>query len=216
MKTNYYMAAVDLTDRRCLVVGGGELALEKIEGLLACGALVRVVAAEACTGVSELAERGAVEWEALQYRSSDLDDNFLVIAATPDMELNEAVHRDAESRSMLVNVVDVPRLCNFIAPAIVRLGPVAIAISTAGASPALAVRMKNEIAAAFGPEYGTLALILNEIRDWAKAVLPTYEDRKSFFDAIVYGRPDPIELLRGGREGEVRELIARAQEEAES
>jgi siroheme synthase-like protein len=210
------MAAVDLTGRRCLVVGGGALALEKIEGLLACDARVRVVATEATDGVRELADSGAIEWERRQYRSADLDDSFLVIAATSDMGLNEAVHRDAEARSMLVNVVDVTHLCNFIAPAVVRLGPVAIAISTAGASPALAVRMKNEIAASFGPEYGRLALILNELRDWAKATLPTFEDRKSFFDAIVYGRPDPIDLLRAGREGELRELIAQAQEDAEA
>jgi siroheme synthase-like protein len=116
---------------------------------------------------------------------------------------------------MLVNVVDVPPLCNFILPAIVRTGPLAIAISTAGASPALAKRMKHEIEGQFGEPYARLAVLLNEVRGWAKGTLPTYQDRKEFFEGIVGGEPDPIALLRdrddGAGEQAVRELIARAQ-----
>jgi siroheme synthase-like protein len=108
---------------------------------------------------------------------------------------------------MLVNVVDVPPLCNFILPAIVRSGPLAIAISTAGASPALAKRMKREIGELFGDEYAALAVLLNEARGWAKATLPTYRDRKEFFESIVEGETDPIDLLRDGRVDDVRELI---------
>jgi siroheme synthase-like protein len=129
--------------------------------------------------------------------------------------VNIAVYEDAERRAMLVNVVDVPPLCNFILPAIVRTGPLAIAISTAGASPALAKRMKREIAAQFGEPYSQLAILLNEARGWAKGTLPTYQDRKAFFEGIVNGDPDPVALLRQGREGEVRELIASAQSEHE-
>jgi siroheme synthase-like protein len=117
------------------------------------------------------------------------------------------VFEDAEERAMLVNVVDVPPLCNFILPAIVRTGPLAIAISTAGASPALAKRMKREIGDLFGEPYALLAILLNEVRGWAKATLPTYQDRKEFFESIVNGEPDPIELLREGRLDDVRELI---------
>ena len=126
----------------------------------------------------------------------------MVIAATDDTEVNIGVFDDAEQRAMLVNVVDVPPLCNFILPAIVRTGPLAIAISTAGASPALAKRMKREIAELFGEEYARLAVILNDARGWAKGTLPTYQDRKEFFEGIVNGDPDPVELLRDGREDE--------------
>ncbi len=112
---------------------------------------------------------------------------------------------------MLVNVVDVPPLCNFILPAIVRTGPLAIAISTAGASPALAKRMKAEVSQLFGEEYARLAVMLNDVRGWAKGTLPTYQDRKEFFEGIVNGEPDPVELLRAGDEAAVRELIAAAQ-----
>ena len=113
---------------------------------------------------------------------------------------------------MLVNVVDVPPLCNFILPAIVRSGPLAIAISTAGASPALAKRMKREIAEEFGEPYARLAVILNDHRGWAKATLPTYQDRKEFFEGIVNGHPDPVDLVREGRERELLELIEAAKE----
>jgi siroheme synthase-like protein len=112
---------------------------------------------------------------------------------------------------MLVNIVDVPPLCNFILPAIVRTGPLAIAISTAGASPALAKRMKREIAALFGDEYARLAVMLNDARGWAKGTLPTYQDRKVFFESIVNGDPDPIALLRSGDERAVLDLVAAAQ-----
>jgi siroheme synthase-like protein len=125
----------------------------------------------------------------------------MAIAATDDTEANIRVWEDAERRAMLVNVVDVPPLCNFILPAIVRIGALAIAISTAGASPALAKRMKREIAAQFGVEYARLAELLNEVRGWAKATLPTYGERKEFFEGIVNGDPDPVELLRGEHAG---------------
>ena len=127
----------------------------------------------------------------------------MVIAATDDSEVNIGVYDDAEQRAMLVNVVDVPPLCNFILPAIVRTGPLAIAISTAGASPALAKRMKREVSELFGEEYARLAVILNDARGWAKGTLPTYQDRKEFFEGIVNGDPDPVELIREGRETEL-------------
>ncbi len=112
---------------------------------------------------------------------------------------------------MLANVVDVPPLCNFILPAIIRTGPLAIAISTAGASPALAKRMKREISELFGEEYADLAIMLNDARGWAKGTLPTYQDRKEFFESIVNGDPDPVALLRDGDIDAVRDLIAAAQ-----
>src|SRR5207249_1713844 len=150
-------------------------------------------------------------WERREFRDLDLDGKFLAIAATSVTETNIAVYEDAERRAMLVNVVDVPPLCNFILPAIVRTGPLAIAISTAGASPALAKRMKAEVSELFGEEYAQLAILLNDVRGWAKGTLPTYQDRKAFFEGIVNGEPDPIELLRAGDVDGVRELIEAAQ-----
>ena len=208
----FYIACLRLCGRRCLVVGGGEVGLEKVEGLLACDGEVTLVAPDAVAALRELADEGSIRWERRAYRSQDLEGAFLAIAATGDTETNIRVFEDAERRAMLVNVVDVPPLCSFILPAIIRTGPLAIAISTAGASPALAKRIRDEIAEEYGHPYARLAVLLNEVRGWAKATLPTYQDRKAFFESIVGGEPDPVELLRRGDEEGVRELIAAAQE----
>jgi siroheme synthase-like protein len=212
LDTPFYIACLKLSGRRCVVVGGGEIGLEKVEGLLSCDATVVLVAPEAVPELQELAAEGSIEWVRREYETSDLDRAFLVIAATDSTDTNIRVFDDAERRAMLVNVVDVPPLCNFILPAILRTGPLAIAISTAGASPALAKRMKREIGALFGEEYARLAILLNETRGWAKATLPTYQDRKEFFEGIVNGDPDPIELLRAGDEQAVRDLIVTARQ----
>jgi precorrin-2 dehydrogenase/sirohydrochlorin ferrochelatase len=212
LETPLYIACLRLGGRSCLVVGGGEIGLEKVEGLLACDADVTLIAPDAVGELEEYASEGSIRWERREFRDEDLDGRFLAIAATSDTDVNIAVYDGAERRAMLVNVVDVPPLCNFILPAILRTGPLAIAISTAGASPALAKRIKAEIAASFGEDYARLAVILNDARGWAKATLPTYQDRKEFFEGIVNGDPDPIELLRDGREAELLALIEAAKQ----
>jgi len=215
LETPFYIACLKLKGRRCLVVGGGDVGLEKVEGLLVCGAAVTLIAPVAHPELEALAAEGSIEWERRPYAgAADLEGAFMAIAATDDSEVNIGVFDDAEKRAMLVNVVDVPPLCNFILPAIVRTGPLAIAISTAGASPALAKRMKREIAELFGEEYARLAVILNEARGWAKGNLPTYRDRKEFFEGVVNGDPDPVALLREGREPAVLALIESAKERA--
>lgn len=216
LDTPFYIACLRLKGRRCLVVGAGEVGLEKVEGLLACDGEVTLIAPEAEPALERYAQEGSIRWERREYAGQqDLEGVFVVIAATNDTDVNIAVYDDAERRAMLVNVVDVPPLCNFILPAIVRSGPLAIAISTAGASPALAKRIKREIAESFGEQHARLAVLLNEARGWAKATLPTYQDRKQFFEEIVNGQPDPIELLRRGEEQAVRDLIAQKQREQE-
>jgi precorrin-2 dehydrogenase/sirohydrochlorin ferrochelatase len=211
LSTPFYIACLKLRGRKCLVVGGGEIGLEKVEGLLACDGDVTLVAPEAGPELTQLALEGSIRWERRDYVPQDLEGTFMVIACTDDTDVNIGIYEDAERRAMLVNVVDVPPLCNFILPAIVRTGPLAIAISTAGASPALAKRMKAEVSELFGEEYAQLAIMLNEVRGWAKGTLPTYQDRKAFFESIVNGEPDPIELLRNGDVDGVRGLIEAAQ-----
>jgi precorrin-2 dehydrogenase/sirohydrochlorin ferrochelatase len=211
LDTPFYVACLKLSGRRCVVVGGGDIGLEKVEGLLACDATVVLVAPDAIAPLQALAAEGSIAWERREYEPADLEGTFMVIACTSDTDVNIRVFDDAERRAMLVNIVDVPPLCNFILPAIVRTGPLAIAISTAGASPALAKRMKREVSELFGEEYARLAIMLNDARGWAKGTLPTYQDRKAFFEGIVNGTPDPIELLRAGDERAVLDLIAAAQ-----
>jgi siroheme synthase-like protein len=177
----YYVACLDLDRRGCLVVGGGPVALEKTRGLLECGADVAVVAPQALAELQEL----PVEWLRRGYRSSDLDGRYLVVAATSSSSLNRRVFADAESRSLLCNVADVPELCSFILPAVHREGPIAVAVSTGGASPALAQRLRDDVAARIGPEHADLARRLRELRPWAQRHLPTYEARRDYFRRLV-------------------------------
>src|SRR5918992_4586996 len=134
LDTPFYIACLRLSGRRCLVVGGGDVGLEKVEGLLSCDGDVTLIAPDAIEPLRELAREGSMRWERREYGGADdLEGAFMVIAATDDTDVNIRVFEDAERRAMLVNVVDVPPLCNFILPAIIRTGPLAIAISTAGA-----------------------------------------------------------------------------------
>jgi precorrin-2 dehydrogenase / sirohydrochlorin ferrochelatase len=177
----YYMACIDLTGRRVLVVGGGRVALEKVEGLLGSGADVTVVAPQV---VPELAAP-EVTLVRRAYRTEDLDGQFLVVAATSTTAVNRRVFRDAEARAQLCNVVDVPELCSFILPAVHRQGPIAVAVSTGGASPVLAQRLRDELAAVVRPEHADLAYQLRELRPWAKSHFATYEERKAYFAGLV-------------------------------
>jgi precorrin-2 dehydrogenase/sirohydrochlorin ferrochelatase len=181
---SYYMACLDLEGRRCLVVGGGSVGLEKASGLLAAGARVTVVSPELHEELRAL----GVDWKPRRYRKSDLKGAFLVIAATSDRAVNEGVHRDAEERGMLCNVADVPELCNFILPAVHREGPIAIAVSTGGASPALAKRLRSQIAELVRPEHADLAEELRALRPEVKERFASYEERRDYFEELVTER----------------------------
>jgi precorrin-2 dehydrogenase len=159
---DHYVACLDLTGRRCLVVGDGAMAREKVEGLAGAGATVTCVAPEA-------------------YSASDLDAVWLVVVATSDDELNRRVSGDASERRIFCNVADVPQLCSFILPALHRRGPITVAVSTAGASPALAQWLRDRFAAQIGFEHEHLAGELQRIRPWVKQNLHTYEERRDYF-----------------------------------
>jgi precorrin-2 dehydrogenase len=179
--TRYYMACLDLRGRRCVVVGGGAVALEKARGLLECDAQVVVVAPEV---LHEL-RLEPVSVRERRYRARDLHRAFLVVAATADEAVNRRVHADAEARSMLCNVADVPELCNFILPSVYRQDPIAVAVSTGGASPALAKRIRDDVALCVGPEHAALAERLRALRPWAKQRFATYAERRDFFERLV-------------------------------
>lgn len=210
-ENNLYIACIDLTGRECLVVGAGNVGLEKIEGLLGAGARVTVVAPHAIEEVHSLAATERVTFLERPFQPSDVDNKTIVIAATEDTEVNRSVYAAGRASGALVNVADVPDLCDFILPAIHRDGPLALAVSTNGASPALAQRMRREASERFDGAYAELAEILESLRPWAKRNLTTYRARKAFFDSIVEGSPDPVELLRNGDRAAMTELVERAQ-----
>jgi precorrin-2 dehydrogenase/sirohydrochlorin ferrochelatase len=175
------MACLDLRGRSCLVVGGGSVALEKVHGLLDCEAHVTVVAPH----VDDELRRLPVRIERRTFRDEDLAGHMLVVAATNLREVNARVSRAASKRSLLCNVADDPELCSFILPAIVRRDPIVVGVSTGGASPALAQRIRSDVASLVGPEHAALARKLAALRPWAKRTLPTYEARRDYFQQLV-------------------------------
>lgn len=154
-----------LAGRRCLVAGAGTVAESKIASLLAAEATVRVVAPEATPKVQSWAAAGQVEWLARQWEPGDLDDMFLVVAATDSPGLHQQIFAEARRRGVLCNVVDVPELCDFYYPAVAQRGALQIAVSTGGQSPALAQRLRRELEEQFGPEYEAWLQQLGEERE---------------------------------------------------
>jgi precorrin-2 dehydrogenase / sirohydrochlorin ferrochelatase len=177
----YYMACLDLRGRNCLVVGGGRVATEKVHGLLDCAADVTVVAPRCDDELRGL----PVDLLERPFRRSDVVGRFLVVAATDDRSVNADVSSVARERETLCNVADDPELCSFILPAIVRRDPIVVGVSTGGASPALAQRIRADVAELVRPEHADLARRLEALRAWAKAELPTYEDRRDYFRRLV-------------------------------
>src|SRR5579862_5753527 len=153
-----------LQGRQCLVVGAGRIGEPKIEGLLSTGARIRVVALEASPAVREWAREGKLELELRAFSSDDLDGAFLAVVATNSRSLNERVYHEAQRRRVLCNVVDVPDLCDFFYPSVVRRGDLQIAISTAGQSPSLAQKIRQQLEKQFGPAYTAWVAELGETR----------------------------------------------------
>ena len=160
----YYPAFIDVRDRDCVVIGGGDLGEEKVVKLLECDAKVVVISSHVTSKVRRLAETGAVEWIRREYRDGDLERAFIAIANTGDSEMDGRISREAERRNVILNVVDVTHLCTFIAPSVARRGEVTVATSTGGASPALARTFREKLEASRILEYADLAPTLSDAR----------------------------------------------------
>jgi precorrin-2 dehydrogenase/sirohydrochlorin ferrochelatase len=202
----FYPIFVDLEGRRCLVVGGGPVGTEKVEKLVEHGAVVRLVAPEVTPALAEHVAAGRVaEYHPRGYRAEDLDGCFLVIAATNLEAVNRTVWEDAEARGMPVNVVDVPHLCNFIVPSIVRRGELAIAVSTGGASPVVAKHIRRELEDRYGPEWEALVTLLRDVREDLKARYPDMPSRRDAVERLM--ATDVVERLAAGDTEAVRYLV---------
>jgi siroheme synthase-like protein len=196
----YYPVFLDLAAAPCVVVGGGAIAEEKVRGLLAAGARVKVVAPELTPGLAELANQGRVVHVARGFRRGDLVGACLALAERLDEVTAHRLWREAREERVPLNVVDEPGWSTFIAPAIVRQGDLTVAISTAGKAPALAVRLKQAIAALLGPEHGRFLDLAGRSRAALLAKTPDFTERRERWYRLVDS--DALELLRQGREGE--------------
>ena len=199
---DYYPVFLNLQDRLCVVIGGGKVAEGKVDGLLAAVARVRLVAPALTPALEELVREQRIEHVARAYRPGDLAGAFLAISATDERAVNEQVWQEANARSLLVNVVDDTPHCNFIAPSILRQGDLAIAISTSGKAPALAVRLKEQIAPLVGPEHARFLELASSLRERLAAQRPSFAERRALWYQLVDS--DVIELLRSGDEAAAR------------
>ncbi|MBA4370842.1 MAG: siroheme synthase [Coriobacteriaceae bacterium] len=193
----FYPAFVDLTRRLAIVVGGGDVAERKVMTLVKCGADVAVIAPQVTTPINEMEAAGKLTVERREFVSGDLKGAFVVICATDSAEVNEAVFREAEGQGCLVNVVDKPELCNFIVPSIVRRGGLQIAVSTGGAAPALAKRLRRRLTEEFGPEWAEYIELLRQVRELVLDRVADEGRRKRILEALA-DRDDLREALAAG------------------
>lgn len=203
----YYPVFLDLQGRSCVVVGGDAAARAKVEALVAAGADVTVVAPDLVPSLAAFAEAGVVRHRARSFRAGDLSDAFLAISVLADPEVNQPFWDEAEARGIPANVMDdVPR-CSFIAPSIVRRGDLAVAVSTAGRAPALAVRLREDLERLLGPEHARFLELSGALRRPIAERHPDFATRRALWYRLVDS--DVLDLLALGEEDEA---VARIRE----
>ena len=190
---------VDLRNKHCLVVGAGTVAAAKIESLLHCGARIEVVSPGAVRAISDRASAGTITWRRRRFAPEDVRGKFLVIAATGSVRTNRAIFRASAAHGVLCNSVDDPQRCNFFFPALVRRGPLQIAISTGGCSPSLAARMRRDLEVQFGPEWGRWVEHLGKLRSAILAQQTTPLARRRRLEQIATPQAFRAFLRAGAR-----------------
>lgn len=205
----FYPVYLNLKGKRVVVIGGGEVAERKVASLLDTGASVTVVSPDVTARLASLVNAGLIEWHQRPYLEGDCRAAVLVLSAADDSVVNEAVWNEARSLGVFVNTADDPARCDFIMPAVVRRGDLAVAISTGGTSPALAARLRRKLSRIIGPEYARLANLLARVRPEILRRVDTVEDRKTLNYRILDS--DVLSLLRdnnvSGAEHRLREII---------
>jgi len=197
-----YPVCLDIRGKLCIVIGGGKVASRKVKGLLAGGAAVRLISPAVESELAGLIDKGQVEWQEKPFAAGDLDQAFLVFAATDDPQTQERVWREAEANGQLVNVVDDPGCCNFQVPASFRRGDLTISVSTNGRSPAVAAMIRRQLEESFGPEYEVLLAIMAMVRRELGTGDDTQAERKKIYKKILHD--DIVEWIRTGKVETIR------------
>jgi precorrin-2 dehydrogenase/sirohydrochlorin ferrochelatase len=201
----YYPVSLDLTDKRCVIIGGGAVAQRKAERLIECGAQVTIVSRTLTPLLEDRKKANTIEHIDTDYKKQALHGAFMVIGATDRDDVNAQVSQDALSLGMLVNIVDDPDRCNFILPSLVQQGDLSIAVSTGGKSPALARKIKEDLQQLYGPEYESLLTIMGSLRKKILAQGHASEANKAVFEALVHS--DMLQAIREGNRGKVKKII---------
>ena len=205
----FYPIYLNLKNKRVVVIGGGPVAERKVESLLGTGASITVISPEVTLRLKALAESQQIRLQQRAYSPGDCTGATLVFSATDDSLANDAVFEEATEARALVNTADQPALCDFIMPAVVRRGDIAIAISTGGTSPGLAAQLRQKIGQIIGPEYAEFARLLARTRPEIQRRVPDIEERKALQYRIL--NSDIMDRLRQndseGAERRLREII---------
>ena len=203
--TSYYPVYLNLRGRRCIIIGGGTVAEGKIARLLDSGARICVVSPDATPGIRKFVADGSVHWEQRKYCDGDLDGAFIAIAATNVREVNRRIFEEANQRGVMLNAVDDPPNCSFIAPSIVQRGPVTLAITTGGVSPALARKLRESLQAsddlAWADLSSTMAVARSHLRE--VGLLSTIDPQR--WQCCI--TPDLLEMAQVGRDAEAVETM---------
>ncbi len=202
----YYPVNLDINGRSCLVVGGGAVATRKVKALLDCGARVTVVSLEFTEALREMGRLKQVALIERTYAQKDLDGRFLVIGATSDETLNRRISADAASKNMLCNIADVPAICNFILPSVIRRGDLVIAVSTSGKSPAFAKMLRAGLEEQFGEEYALFLTLMGAIRKKLLSTEHAPEFHKPLFERLIDS--GLLDMVKHRRTGEINRLFA--------
>jgi precorrin-2 dehydrogenase/sirohydrochlorin ferrochelatase len=197
---NYYPAFLDITGKKCVVIGGGRVAERKCSPLMRAGARVVVISPTLTQGLEAFKKKGLITHRGRHYRRGDMKSAFMAIAATDSSETNVKVVADAARHNVLLNVVDNPLLCNFIVPSLLRRGPLSIAISTAGVSPAMARTIRKSLKGLYGPEFSKYLRLLNTIRTKAMREIPDKRKRRVLLKGLASEKIMRILVQRGFRE----------------
>ena len=198
----FYPVIIDLTDKPCLVIGGGVIGLRKAQALVEAGARVKLISPEVDKRIEALDN---IDIERRVYQPGDIDGYTLVFAATGNREVNVIIKREAEEKGITINVVDDPELCSFIVPAIVRRGYLMVAITTSGKAPAFAKRLKHMVEYVFGEEYGPYIALLGEVRERVRALYPTQPQREAAMNRVL-DNTSIFPLVKEGQTEEAREI----------
>ena len=203
--TAYYPVYLNLRGRRCVIVGGGTVAEGKIGRLLDSGAEIRVVSPDATPGIRQFVADGAVRWERRKYERGDLEGAFIAIAATNVREVNRRIFEEANEQGVMLNAVDDPPNCSFIAPSIVQRGPVTLAISTGGVSPALARKLRESLQASDDLAWADLSSVMAVTRSHLReAGLLSSIDPQRWQCCITH---ELLSMAQDGRNAEATETL---------
>jgi len=205
IKSTYYPILLNLSGRKCIVIGGGTIAERKVSSLLDSGGSVSVIAPFITDHLRGLSQENKITFINREYEKGDLKGAFLVIAATDSSQVNKSVYEETRELGIMADIVDEPQLCDFIVPSCIRRGPLIITVSTSGKSPCLSKKIRKDLESIYSEAYGTFTSMLGNMRERVQKEIPVPEKRKKFWETLM--ESNIPELLKKGKHREVEELI---------